>query len=170
MLYDAAEYMDADLVFARRNDGAFALCTIDSSGTAAAAEPPALAVTEEALVFTVTGIDVAGMMSDISGRSTITLIGVMEDGTEVFSGGDPATWFANAEITNMVLPADTGVTFVEQGGGLWFRYIIEEGKHLEGTVLFEGNSYSLNFTGGMTFACTVEGSVASLIFDPLLSR
>ena len=65
MLYDAAEYMDAELVFARRNDGAFALCTIDSSGTAAAAEPPALAVTEEALVFTVTGIDVAGMMSDI---------------------------------------------------------------------------------------------------------
>lgn len=170
LLYDAAEYMDAELVFADRNDGAFALCTADESSAAAAAELPVPTVKEEAIFFTVTGIDVAGMMSDISGRDAITLIGVLEDGTEVFSGGDPTAWFANAEITNLVLPEDTGVTFVEQDGGLWFKYMIVEGKHLESTVLFEGTSYSLNFAVGMTFACTVEDSVASLIFDPSLCQ
>lgn len=170
LLYDAAEYKDAELVFADRDDGAFALCTTDESGAAATAELPAPAAEEEALLFTVTEIDIAGMMSDISGRGTITLIGVLEDGTEVVSDDDPASWFANAEITNMVLPEDTGVTLAEQDGGLWFRYLIVEGKHLESTVLFEGNSYSLNFTNGMTFACTVEGSVASLVFDPLLCQ
>ena len=118
--------------------------------------------------FTVTGIDVAGLMGTMSSRKTITLIGVLDDGTEVFSSGDPKTWFSGAAITDLLMPKDTPVTMESKDNGLWHQFLVEKGKHIEATVLYDGISYSLKITDGLSFFCTVEDNIATLVFDPAL--